>query len=341
MSIALTMLEKAVEPSTQQMQAFENRMPQDSIIKAYREGTNQIINEANYKAAKVSLRRPVDIAVMKAESFFINTVREINPTPNIVTTAKVPLTFSTIAFSLQTSAPLNVDNYFSEAQEFRQGLFNAIMSAMYWDPTKGLEPTLAAHLESIKWAAPPASKVNGVTVGTGAYEMDTRDFLLKAPVVMRELRLYPRFNDIGNIGMLARHREIGTYGQANQQNLAQYQSEMDYYPSSEIDVTVGKDETHFLVPKGSLGLINWTEWDARNNTVVHDGRFTTIVDPFLGFEWGVFITNGRADQSSVGGTGLERASNTRYDFAASFAPVSPYSSVSGVSPVVKFDLTQA
>jgi hypothetical protein len=103
MSIALTLLEKAVEPSTEMMQSFEKRMPKDSIIRAFSEGTNQVVSEGAYKEAKKSLRRPVDIAVMKTENFFVDTVRKINPTPDVVGTDKVPINFASLAFSLMVS----------------------------------------------------------------------------------------------------------------------------------------------------------------------------------------------------------------------------------------------
>jgi hypothetical protein len=213
------------------------------------------------------------------------------------------------------------------------------MSVFFRDPTKALELTLAAYLESTKWTAPPASNVDGVTLGTGKYVMPADQFILKAPVVMEELELFGRFADVHNIGAVARRREIATFGRANTQNLDQYQDEMDYFRSNKVAVASGEIETHFLYPQGSLGLINWIENDARMGRESFDGFYTVVVDPFFGFEWAVFVKQDRADMSATGGVGLERATVTRFDFAASFAPVSPYSSQVGKSPIVKFGLT--
>lgn len=341
MSIELTLLEKAVIPSTEQMQLFEDRVPKENIIQAFREGTDSLVNTESYMNAKVSKRRPVEIAVWKKEDYNIMTTRVKEPTPNIATSAKVPLSFSTVGFSFQIAPPLNEDNYFSDVQEFQRNLFNGIMTAMFEHPTNALEVKLATFLEANKATSLAAPQVGGVTAGTGQYEMAADQFIIKAPVVMRANRLYPRFGDIHNIGAIARQREIATYGRANTRNLDQYQTEMDYYPSQEIDVAVGDLETHFLYQKGQLGLLNWVEWDARNNSVVHDGRFTTIVDPFFGFSWGVFIKRDRADISAVGGTGLERASNIRYDFFTDFGAFTSYSSTAGKSPIIKFALKES
>lgn len=338
MSLALTLLEKAVQPPTSMMEAFENRVPKDNVINAFQAGTETIIDSQDYLRAKASLRRPVDIAVVKSESYFVNTVRELNPTPNTVTTAKIPLTFITKTFSFSLSEPLAVDNYVRYERLMQQAVFDGVHSAMIRDNTKSLEVYLAAYLEANKWATPPASQIPGVTVGTGAYEMNREDYVINAPVVMAELDMFPRFMDIGNIASAARQRDIATYGRYNERYLEQYNAEMEFYRSRRITTTVGAAETHFLAPVGSLGLLNWVEWDARNNTQTDLGRFTTVRDPYFGFDWGVYIRVGRADQSAEGGVGLERASNIQFDFAASFAAVSPYSSVAGTSPIVKFDL---
>lgn len=340
MSIELTLLEKAVVPSTEQMQAFEDRVPKENIIKAFQEGTEQLVPKEAYMAAKVSKRRPVEMPVWKKENYNLMTTRQLNPTPNIASSARVPLSFSTVGFSFQITPPLNADNDFSEVEEFQRNLFNGIMTAMFEDPTNALEVKLATYLEANKATSLVNPNMPDVTVGASQYEMTSDKFILNAPVVMRTNRLYPRFGDIHNIGDIARQREIETFGRANQQNLAQYGAEMDYYPSAEIDVAVGDTATHFLYPKGQLGLLNWVEWDARNNSVVHDGRFTTIVDPFFGFSWGVFIKRDRADASAVGGAGLERASNIRYDFFTDFGAFHSYSSQAGKSPIIKFALKQ-
>lgn len=338
MSIELTLLEDAVVPSTEQMQLFEDRVPKENIIQAFREGTDGLVNTQSYMDAKVSKRRPVKIAVWKKENYNIMTTRQKDPTPNIATSAEVPLSFSTVGFSFLISPPLNADNYFSDVQEFQRNIFNGIMTAMFEDPTNSLEVKLATFLEANKATSLVTSTVDGVTTGAGQYEMAADQFIIKAPVVMRENRQYPRFGDIHSVGAIARQRDIATYGRANSKNLDQYQAEMDYYPSMEIDVTPGDLETHFLYQKGQLGLLNWVEWDARNNSVVHNGRFTTIVDPFFGFSWGVFITRDRADVSAVGGTGLERASNIRYDFFTDFGAFTSYSSQAGKSPIFKYAL---
>lgn len=339
MSIVLTLLEKAVQPPTDMMERFERRVPKDNIIEAFRSGTEAIVDAQAYAAAKVSLRRPVEIAVINTEAFFVNTVRELNPTPNTVTTNKVPLNFITRTFSFQLSEPLAIDNYVRYEKQMQQAIFNGVYSALMLDNTKSLEGYLATYLETNKWAAPPVSGIPGVTVGTGAYEMDRDDYIINAPVVMRELNMYPNFMDLGNVASIARQREIETYGRFNERNLAQYNNEMEFYRSSRIVPSAGAVETHFVVPQDSLGLLNWVEWDARNNTQTDTGRFTTIRDPYFGFDWGVYISVGRADQSADGGVGLERASNIKFDFAASFAAVSPYSSQAGQTPIVKFDLT--
>lgn len=335
MSIQNTLLEKAVVMTTPDFQKFENRKPQPGIIKAFRDHTTSVVDEEEISKLKVSRRRPVEIAVMKKEPYTVGTVREINPIVNQAGSAKVPLNWFTKTFGFSVRAAINSDNYIKEVAEFRQSLFNGLLSVLYTD-ANSIEKNLAAYLATNKWAVPPATTVYGVNVGTGAYEIDSDQYIIKAPIVMQELDMMGRFQDIGNIGSIARRRDQATFGRNNSRDISQYLDDFDYYQSNAVTVTPGAEETHFLVPTGSLGLLNIVEWDARNRTEDKDGHFEVMKDPFFGFEWGVYITAKRTDQSAYG-TGFERVVQYEYHFAADFAAINSYSSVAGQSPIMQFD----
>lgn len=340
MSLVLTTLEKAVQPSSRAMTQFENRMPQDSIIRAFQDGTSGLINERAYVAAKKSLSRPVDIAVLKYEPVFVDTIRKINPTPNIAASAKVTLNWSTIAFSFLVSEDINESNYIAMADEVRQMMFNSIMSSMYRDPTKALELTLAAFLEANKMTQLPTVTSPGIGISGGAYEMTAEKYLLAAPVVMTELENYGPYADIANIGTVARRREEATYGRNNSRDLSQFSDQFKYYMSNKIVVPDGKIESHFLLPQNSVGMLNWVEPAAVRRDTPHDGTYSVVRDPFVGLDWGVFTIKERADLSGTYGPGFERAVTTRFDFATSIAPLTAYSSQPGVTPIVKMNVIE-
>lgn len=322
------------------MQKFENRVPAHSLIKAFSTYTDSLLPAAEYNSYRKSARRPIDIAVLKQSAYNVDTVRSINPTPDSVTSARKSVDWVTKGFSFTMTNSINEDNYIDYITEFQQNMFNAVTSVMVND-TNSVENNLAAFLETNKRSMLPTVNVLGVSAGTGAYEVSPEQFAISAPSVLESLAMYGKVQSMHNVGYASYQRDIATFGRNNERNLEQYQSEMEYWKSSKIPVTAGKQATHYLTNTGSIGLLNWVEADARNGEIVHDGRYTTMIDPFFGFQWGVFITSYREDKSAIGGTGLERAASIRYDFAADFAPVVSYSSTAGVTPIVKFDLVTA
>lgn len=338
MSLAASLLQTAVTVGKEGLEKFEMRMPKNdtSIVRAFSKYTDQLVAPGVIEGLKTSLRRPVQIPVFSNFAGTIGTARKINPTPDVATTAMVPINFVTKDFSFAIDEAINADNYKSKAATLRNTLFNEL-KAVYYNSANSLEKQGANFLEANKYATPPAITTPGVTPIAGAYELEVDDYIIKAPVIMEELFMTGGFQDVGTFGAYARNRDEATYGKYNQRNLEQYADEMEYYSSREVTLTSGSQETHYVFPKGTVGMVNITEWDARNRSTDKDGRFEIVVDPWFGFEWGVYITEYRVDLSGTYGTGFERVVRTRYDFAADFGMFMAYSSVGGESPIVKME----
>lgn len=338
MSLAATLLQTAVTVPKDAMLRFENRKPDNetSIVQAFKEYTEDLIEPSVIKGLKTSKRRPVSLPVLTRFAGTIGTVRQINPTPDDASSALVPINWITRGFSFKVSEAITKDTYHSQAAVLRNTMFNELMS-LYYDSANSLEKYLYAFLETNKWATPPAVTSPNVTVGTGAYEVPVDDFMVEAPIALRENFINGNLQDIANMGAAARRRADAMHGAYNDENRAMYLKENQPYYSKEIVRSLGAQETHFLFPKGTVGLLNIVEDDAKAGREDKDGEFEVITDPFFGHQWGVYITKYRADQSGVYGSGQERSIITRYDFYADFAAFMAYSSNSGESPIVKFD----
>lgn len=338
MSIAASLLQTAVTVGGPGLERFEMKMPKNetSIVAAFAKYTDQLVMPGTIERLKTSLRRPVSIPVFSNFAGTIGTVRKINPTPDVATTAMVPINFVTKDFSFAIDEAINDDNYKDKAATLRNTLFNEL-KAVYYNSANSLEKQCAAFLEANKYATPPAITTPDVTPIAGAYELSVDDFIIKAPVIMEELFMSGGYQDIGTFGAYARARDEATYGKYNARNLEQYANEMEYYTSREVTLTSGSQETHYVMPKGSVGLLNITESDARNRRTDKDGHFEIITDPWFGYDWGVYITEYRVDLSATYGVGFERVVRTRYDFAADFGTFMAYSSTAGESPIVKME----
>lgn len=332
-----TLLEKAIIRANDKFKQFENRMPEGGAIAAAMKYRDQVVPISVIEAAKVSKRRPVEIPVLKRYTPTIGTARAINPTPDVITSARVPLTWATKTFSFSVAPAINADNDIAMEEQFAAQLQNSLRGA-FFDNANSVEKQVIAALAANAYATPPASAVGGVTVASGAYVVDNdENYILKAPVLMRELNLMGPYQDISNIASIARQRAMSTYGTANSRNFEQLLGDMEYYHSNNIGVTATYAETHYLTPAGSLALLNIAEFDARNGTAHSSGEYTIIRDPLYGFDWGVRIVTDVADLSATYGSGFERTVVKRYDFAADFAVVTAYSSTAGTSPIIKIN----
>ena len=343
MAITATLLEKYVQVGTTGYSAFENRKPKPGAITVFQEGRSAgLVDVAGIEAAKTSLRRPTEIAVTKKFTPNVKGVRAITPTPDTMDTARVALSWITLGFSVTAVPSLHADNDISYARYVTDLLYHALKGVYHTAVAGGggnqdsLEKQMIAFVAANKYATPPASNVVGVEVENGAYKVASKDFEICALPVMEELLLSGPYDAITNVSQLRDERFQRTYGAANNQNLAQYVGDYDYRRSNYLPITAGAEQTHYLMPKGSLAVLNIVEDDAKANRAGYDGQYSVFTDPMHGFRWGVYEKVDRADMSSSL-TGGERMVTRTWDFAADFAFVRPYSSESGVTPIVKFD----
>lgn len=328
-----TLLDRAIVRADAIMN-FENRRPEGTTVDAFMKYRNQVVPVDTIEALKVSKRRPVEIPVLKKYNARIGTVRQINPTPDVITSAFMPLSWQTKEFSFAVAPAINADNQISQVEQFAAQISNS-MRSVYFTDANSIEKQLVTYLNANAWGTPPASGVPGVTVASGAYVLDPEKYILQAPVLMRELNINGPYQDISNIASVARQRAIQSQGMYNNVNLAQYAKDMEYYHSNNIAVDATYEETHFIAPAGSLALLSISEFDARNQTPHDTGRYTTYIDPWFGLQWGVRIVSTPTDLSGTYGAGFERVVVDRYDFAIDIAAVSSYSSTAGTSPIVQ------
>lgn len=337
MSNVATVLDSAVIRANQEFHNFEMRMPEPGVIDAFKRDTNNIVPKAQMEALKTSLRRDVDIAVRKVTDANILTQRAVNPARDVASTDRVTTNWSTLGFAFKWVPSAARDNYITEGEEVGQALFNGWKSVLF-DDSDSLESMLLTFLEANKWTNLPDIKVDGVSADTGSYIVDYDKYVLVAPVIMRALRVRSALYDISYVGSLARQRAIATFGASNHQDLNQFINDMMYFRSHNMEVSDDMAETHYLVPRNSLGLLNIVEDDALKGRTADDGYFTTIRDPWFNFLWGVRVSSVSEDNSGTYGSGFERAITRRYDVFADFSPILAYSSKAGESPIVKADL---
>lgn len=338
MAYTTTVLQDAVIDAYEQLEKFENRIPDMDSIVAFDKYTTSLVSPTEIENLRVSARRPVKIPVFKKYDPVVRTGRRISASPAEVDTDFMPITWATVGGEIGLVDSVSVDNYKGSVAKMShqiQGLIRNVISE--------LDIRANAKLEATKFATPPASVLAGVTVASGAYVMGQDKFYQYAPTLMRKLKMKGPFQVFSNIEALAELDRISTYGANNSQNLQTLVKNFEFNYSSNLSADANMKQTSFLVPSGSLGFLQWTERDARNRrsngvysydlmpislTLPSGGSFT--------LQFGVMHEQGPSDQSAVA-SGLERAWTEKWGLYCDVAFVSQYSSVSGETPVVKFN----
>lgn len=337
-----TIFQKGTSIATDTFKQDELRKPEMGIVKGFMEGTNRVVR-ADELTKMRDPKRPVEVAVLKRFDPTIGTVRALDITPEQSQSAVVALNWFTRRFSLISVGAYNASNWFSAAQQLAFDLENNLR-AVYGTSGNSLSAYLVAFLESSINQALPATAIPGLTVNGSNNKVTAaiNDFYIKVPAYLREMQLQGPYHDFANVGAYAQELYRKTMGQYQNQNLSMLGSGFDTTFDTGIAPSGSDIELHYLAPKGTLGLLNWVEHDARSKSggvtgegSYEEGRFMfTWVDPF-GTSWGVLYTAKYKDLSGTYGVGFERVYVRQWDFAADFAAVKAYSSTSNRSVVVK------
>lgn len=338
MAYTTTILQDAVVTAYDNLTKFENRIPDLDSIAAFSKYTSELVPQATIDNLKVSARRPVKIPVFKKYNPTVRTVRRITAAPADVDTDFLPVTWETVGGEVGLVESVSVDNYLGSVQSLAhqiQGLIANVVNT--------LDVKANTKLEASKFATPGATSLSGVAVTAGAYVMAQTNFYQYAPTLMRKLKMKGPYQVFSNIEAMAELDRISTYGANNSQNLQTLTRNYEFNYSTNLAADASMKQTSFLVPAGSLGFLQWVEKDARdrrsNGTYSYDIMPITLNLPSGGsitLNFGVMEQAGPADKSATW-TGLERAWTQSWGLYCDVAFISQYSSVSGETPIVKFN----
>lgn len=326
MSLSATVLQDAIVSigKDKKYSDYEQRISEYSIVKAFQENSNQLWPGSTLEAVKKSVRQPVKIPSLNRFDPTIITTRSCTIEPDEQTSAFTAISWSTIGFAVGLTPADHADNYISAADNLANQFRNGFRKCY-------------ETFDSNAWAFLEARKATSndsplYTLSAGALQVpDTKkiDFYKNLPAVMRRNDLYGRYIDIANTEAIIDPLYLQHQGSGNSEN-KQYQIQnIDFYRSNRAVTGDGVDETHFNLPAGSIGLLNWLNYEAKNGIKVHDSKgWSKMVDNFLGLEWELYFDHDCAD----GGFSQKWTVLTTVAFGAQ------YSSVAGKSSIIKSEI---
>lgn len=338
--LAATVLEDAVIMAQDRMTSYEERLTDTDVIAMFFQGANALVSADEVVAARASARRPVKIPVLTRLDTPVRTARQINESPTMSTSAFVTPTWQTVGFAVGRQEAVNADNYKAAAEDLSHQISSGIRKIV-----EHIDNLAVGVLDAAKYATPPASAISGVTVASGAYEMTQAKFYSSLPALMKKLNIQGPYSILSNVEALAQITEMGTYAQYNQQNLAKLYEGYNIGYSSNIDPETDYIQKSYVLPTNSVGLLQWTEYDARvgrNHDLLKYFEMpislTTPKGQQITLNFGVKYSAGATDLSAKL-SGLERAFAETWGLYVDIAFVTQYSSDS-TSPIVKFNIPQ-
>lgn len=339
MAIFPTKLQDAIirVDQSQAFKQFEGRLSRYDVFKAFQDNTEMLIPKAELEAAKKSSRHTTKIPVLNKMSYSIGDTRACEPADTAVTSAFVQPTYATKKFSFHMTPSYNAENYIAYQEEFAhkflQGL-KAIGEAFDTDAVAALE----ANLTQVN-----ASSLFGGLVGDTVTVANSlkEEFYKSIPSIMYRNDLSgERVLDIANPEAQIMYDFLARQGAGNSTNTEYQISNFAPYRSNRVALDAGMAETHYLIPEGHIGVLEWIPEDYRVGRTVSDGDlWTSVVDPIFGLTWGMRYVAKCTDLSGVVGgiSDLTTAYVEKFEFSIDLAYMTSYSSDTS-SAIFKYNI---
>ena len=341
MSIFPTKLQDAIVnvPSSNAFKQFEGRASVYDVAKAFIDSTGQLIPAQELQNAKKSSRHVTKIPVLKKldPTGVIRETRACDPIVGGVDSAFVSPTYGTYSFSFHMTPSWNAENYIGFEEEFAWN-FMQRLQAFYAE----LDSDLVAYLETNKSLVNTSGLFGGATAGVVTVPaVDKGEFYKSIPSIMFRNDLSAgQIYDIANSESQIMYDFLARQGSGNSVNTAYQISNFAPYRSNRVVNASGMQETHYLVPQGNLGLLEWLPYEYTAGKRLNEtDLWTTVADPMFGLTWGLRYKAKCADLSAVAG-GISDQTNAyvdMYEFSIDLAPLHSYSSDTS-SPIYKYQI---
>ncbi len=339
MSLSATLLEAATVRGAMKYGSFENRKGEYGALKAVSDFTNQLVPAKALEAVRTSTARTLKIPILQKYSPTLITERDCDFDTDNTTSAVVTPSWFTTGFTASLTPSAHENNYISQEEDLAHQMFTGVHAVM-----NDLDSRAVTYLAANKQATLPASVLFGA--GTSSYTAPKNLFYLNAPAAMRKLKMSGPYQDVSNIENAATQLYMQSFGANNQQNMQGIATgslpgagQFNFYPTTNITPTSTFHETHYLFPQGSVGMLNWVDFESRNSLKVHDGKYWgTWTDPMFGFNWGIYVIKDCEDKSAEYGDEYTAVYTEKLRITADFSFIKAYSS-DATSPIIKFDLS--
>lgn len=340
MAIFPTVLQDAVIniPSSDAFKKFEGRLSRYDAFQAFLDNTDKLVPAAELKSAKKSSRHKAKIPVLNKTAFTLGSERKCTPTDTPVVSAFVQPTYTTYTMSFHMTESYNAENYISYQEEFAWKMLQGLKKV-----GETFDTAAVNYLESNLTQVNTSPLFGGIVSDTVSVPLEDKQLFYQSipSILYRNDLSGNKVIDIANPEAQIMYDSIARQGAGNDVNTAYQISNFAPYRSNRVTVDVGNSETHYLIPEGHIGVLDWIPFDYRKGQKISDGNYwDSIVDPLFGLTWGVRFVAECTDLKAVSGgiDDLSAAYVEKYEFSIDIAFLKSYSSDTS-SAIFKYEIS--
>ena len=147
------------------------------------------------------------------------------------------------------------------------------------------------------------------------------------------------FNIVGSPALMSANAFYNNQGAGNQENTMFQFGDFNFDYSNRVTKSAGAESTFFVMPHGSLAILDWIDPDSRAGRRISESNYYTSFNlPMVGLNVGLHVQTACADNTTEAGAGLEASVTENYNFSLDYALITPYISA-GAGPIFKADIT--
>lgn len=313
----------------------ENRGTGLGLLSLVKRDTPNLIRTSDIIAARGTAARTTKIPVLQRISYSLGSARSCTGETQSSTSALVTVSWSTVTggFHMVPSQYMNneiayVEDFAHKMQQLELAIAKQLDSAVYTKLDAVKSTTFTAD------GAPFSFVSNVIQIPNG----DKSTYLSELYQSLYQDDFVAPFNIVASPQLMAVNQYFANQGAGNSANTVFQFGDFSFDYSNRVTKSSGAHSTFFVMPTGSIGILDWVDPDSRAGLRINEGNYyTTFNFPMIGINSGLHVQLACADNTTEGGAGLEASVVEKFNFSFDYALVSPYIST-GASPIYKADI---
>ncbi|MCK9220208.1 MAG: hypothetical protein M0P47_09190 [Bacteroidales bacterium] len=332
---ATALTEYRQQYSSASLDKFENRGTGLGLLSLAKRDTPNLISTAEIIKARGTAERATKVQVLQKIAFSNTSVRTCTGATQSSVSALVTLSWVTIANGFHMVPSQYNNNDIAYVEDFKHK-----MQQMELAMAKEMDTAIYTKLNAVKSTtftaenAPFAFSSSVVQIP----QASKPTYLSELYQSMFQDDFVGPFNIVASPALMSVNQYFANQGAGNSANTVFQFGDFSFDYSNRVALSGGANATFFIMPNGSIGILDWIDPESRRGARLSESNYwTTATLPMIGVTSGLHVQATCADNTTEGGAGLEASVIENFNFSFDYALVSPYISA-GASPIYKADI---